>query len=506
MRRMTQGRAPRLVPLVAALAAIVSGESFAESAGTPFSVAAPAGWHPGDGHGVAALMQALRVTGNKLHRPSAGPASTHQVTSCADDGSPGTLRDAIAAANSGDTIDLGALSCSTITLAQGAIPIVVDDLVVKGSGGAPAIDGAGQDRVFIDYGYGTLTLQSLVVRNGRNYVQGFKVAGGACVLANGYVTLVDSTVSGCTSIGEGAYGGGILATGITLYKSTLSGNTAQGAPLKTLTASYGAGAFAYRGTAALYDSTVSGNRAAPDAGNTYGSYDTGGGIFSDNGGLAYRSTIDHNYSSGTGGGIASHYAFFVIDSTVSTNAARKKAGGGIFVLTYGGLTIENSTIAFNEAPVGAGVYVAGTLRGFTLQSTLIVDNTGGADIAARHPPSVTGANNLVGTAGAGIALPADTRHGPPVLLPLTNNGGPVRTHALGPGSAAIDAGNNAAGLVTDQRGPGFPRVRGAAPDIGAFESVAAPVAVLPVPLADWCTRLLVAILCALGLQRLRKQT
>jgi hypothetical protein len=45
----------------------------------------------------------------------------------------------------------------------------------------------------------------------------------------------------------------------------------------------------------------------------------------------------------------------------------------------------------------------------------------------------------------------------------------TRTHALLPGSPAIDTGNNSANLSTDQRNSGFPRVIGAAPDIGAFE-------------------------------------
>jgi hypothetical protein len=51
-----------------------------------------------------------------------------------------------------------------------------------------------------------------------------------------------------------------------------------------------------------------------------------------------------------------------------------------------------------------------------------------------------------------------------------NNGGPTLTIALEPGSPAIDAGNNAfipAGVTTDQRG--FPRVSGAAVDLGAYE-------------------------------------
>jgi hypothetical protein len=58
----------------------------------------------------------------------------------------------------------------------------------------------------------------------------------------------------------------------------------------------------------------------------------------------------------------------------------------------------------------------------------------------------------------------------PLLGPLTGNGGPSRTHALLTGSPAINAGSNAFGLATDQRGDGFPRTVGAGTDMGAFES------------------------------------
>ncbi|HSC09716.1 MAG TPA: choice-of-anchor Q domain-containing protein [Rhodanobacteraceae bacterium] len=67
-------------------------------------------------------------------------------------------------------------------------------------------------------------------------------------------------------------------------------------------------------------------------------------------------------------------------------------------------------------------------------------------------------------------MPAGTIRTDPQLQPLADNGGPTQTHALAPGSAAIDAGSNSSGLATDQRGEPFARVVGAAPDIGAFES------------------------------------
>jgi hypothetical protein len=70
------------------------------------------------------------------------------------------------------------------------------------------------------------------------------------------------------------------------------------------------------------------------------------------------------------------------------------------------------------------------------------------------------------------------------LGPLQNNGGPTETHALLPGSIAINRGNNAgaAGLMFDQRGMGFPRIVGGTVDIGAYEVQAQqPPATVPEP-------------------------
>lgn len=506
-----RARGPRLAPLAAALAlagAVAVDGDVAASTIQPFSVATPASWKAGDGSGVAAFMQALRAVRAKRPPVASGMATVRPVSSCADDSSGSTLRDVVAAAGTGDTVDLSQLSCSAITLSQGAIPVMVDDLAISGTkANALAIDGAGLDRVFIHYGYGTLTLNGLTVRNGVNSLQGYKVAAGACIVSNGYVTLNQTTVSGCVAAGEGAYGGGIIARGVTLYTSTLSGNIARGTLLKTLTAAYGGGAFAYRGTAALYDSTVSGNRVERDPANNYSSYDTGGGIFTDAGGIAYRSTIDGNFSTGTGGGIASHDAFFVSNSTISGNTAKEKAGGGIFVSVYSAMSIGNSTIANNAAVKGGGIYVAGAPQAFTLQSTIVAGNSasiGAADIAAHMALVISGANNLVVVADADVTTPVGTLHTAPHLLPLANNGGPTRTHALTIGSPAIDAGNNSSNVTTDQRGSGFPRVLGVAADIGAYEGAQAAPLLQAVPAASaWLLAVLASLTGWLGLRTAR---
>jgi hypothetical protein len=80
----------------------------------------------------------------------------------------------------------------------------------------------------------------------------------------------------------------------------------------------------------------------------------------------------------------------------------------------------------------------------------------------------TNSNNLVGGGSCGPAYSDD-----PMLGPLADNGGPTLTHALLPGSPAIDAiPAISCTLPTDQRGALRPIVQTSSDtpcDIGAFE-------------------------------------
>jgi hypothetical protein len=417
-----------------------------------------------------AQMPAVRVAPNV-------PAAILPVTSCADGNGSATLRGAVAAAGEGDTVDLRHLKCSTITLSHGAIPVLLNNLNIIGPGaGALRIDGAGADRVFFHPGNGDLVLQGLTIRNGAARATGFHITGGGCIVSGGYVVLDHSVVRDCYASAEGVYGGAIFAYSLSMYTSTLSRNIGFAANPVTGTATFGGGA--YVNTMYLADSTISGNQATHDHHDGQTSYDTGGGIFSNTGGYIASSTVSGNYSYGFGGGVAAFGGFtIVVNSTISGNTARTRSGGGLDLRVFYGGAIANSTIAANQAAAGGGLYLRGAPPGFTLQSSLFSGNaaaSGGADLGAISATPIGGANNLVVSAGAGIALPADTLHGNPGLQPLADNGGPTRTHALSAGSPAIDTGNNLFGLGTDQRGAGFPRITGAAADIGAFEGVVAP--------------------------------
>jgi hypothetical protein len=502
---MGAARARRIAPLS-------MGVALALGAGAAHGTAARFAGVPRH-DGAIVLRQQLHELMPPVPKTATSPAALLPVTSCADDGSAGTLRTVAEGAGDGDTIDLSALTCSTITLTQGAIPLLLNSVSITGPGSsALAIDAAGSDRVLLHPGYGTLTVTGLTLRNGAASASGYHITGGGCIVSGGYLVLDHSVVRDCRATAEGVYGGGIFAYAVTMYTSTLSGAVALGQNPNTGTAAFGGGV--YTTYVNIVDSTITGNRAAHDLSDGQPSYDTGGGIFTNFGGLIRSSTIDNNYSNGFGGGLSAFNGVVnIANSTVSGNTAKTRGGGGLDLRVFFGGTISNSTIAANTAPAGGGILLRGLPDRFELESTLVGGNTAvaGADVGSEQPTTLLGNNNLVVAADVNITLPGNTLHAAPLLLPLAANGGTTRTHALMPGSPAVDAGNNIAALATDQRGAGFPRVLGAATDIGAFEGVVAAVPpalppAVPAPAASgWTLGVLGLALACLGIRRCRLQ-
>lgn len=498
-------------PLAAALAACLLTSSLAHATGAQTAA--------GTERALLRASSEQRIFADfpaqRAQRPST-PAAVWTVSNCNDDG-PGSLRAAVKDAADGDQIDLSALTCSTITLQTGAIAVRQNNLNLQGPGrDALSIDGNAADRVFFDSGRGELVLRDLTVRNGRDYGTDADIVGGGCIAARGYVVLERSTVEGCYAAGRGAYGGAIYSYGLTMSNSTLSGNTVRAVHTLGDTGSFGGGAFVYAIT--LTDSTVSGNRTSHADNPGHSHYDIGGGISSVRGGSIINTTIDSNYSQGRGGGIASFSPLAISNSTISGNVAAEDIGGGLFVRRPAAVEISNSTLTANHAEAGGGgLYLATTDS--TLQSTIIYGNSVGdgdgrfAEIQVRTSVALTigGGHNLIGAAGPSATVPGDTLQADPLLGPLAVNGGPMRTHALLRGSPAVDAGSNPQGLVYDQRGAPFPRLYGAAPDIGAFEqqAIAPPARQTPVPtLSTWATLLLGSLLTlgALVAQTRKPQT
>src|SRR5262249_7774227 len=157
-----------------------------------------------------------------------------------------------------------------------------------------------------------------------------------------------------------------------------------------------------------------------------------------------------------------------------TRVVNSAAVGGGLYLSSGTLTVTGSTITANTVtgmgqPTlrGGGLMRVGGMA--SLRNTIFAGNT------ALESPDVRGdvtsqGYNLIGNTDGGTGFAdTDLLNVNPLLGPLQDNGGPTPTHALLPGSPALDAGDPTDAPEFDQRGEGFFRIVGDNIDIGAFE-------------------------------------
>jgi len=410
---------------------------------------------------LAAALAASLGTCAFLAAPSVARAHVEAVTNCEDSGA-GSLRDAVAAAASDDTINFSSLSCGRITLTSGAIAVTQDTLSLQGPGAdVLTIDGYYGDRVFKHTGTGMLTLIDVTVARGK-YESNVAPVGG-CIASAGDVQLISAVVTGCLVRGTGdtiASGGGVYAAGdLSMLGARLTANTVNGAST-LLSNAHGGGGVAH-GSLYMKYGTVSNNIAYTDINHASGS----GGLQAYGYASIESSTISGNYAQFFGGIAIEGVAGGVItNSTISGNSAHRISG----VYTQAPLVVSNSTIAFNLSAYGSGALFSQV--DIELQSTIISGNETVAgiradDLAGADGIVVSGANNLI--VASAIPVPPDTISACPHLVALDYNGGVTLTHALRSDSPAIEHGNNALALDTDQRGAD--RVSGASADIGAFE-------------------------------------
>src|SRR5438132_8204323 len=124
----------------------------------------------------------------------------------------------------------------------------------------------------------------------------------------------------------------------------------------------------------------------------------------------------------------------------------------------------------------------GTLE---IESTILKRGESGANILNDSGTVTSDGYNLSSDDGSGYLIgPGDQINTDPLLGPLQDNGGPTFTHALLPGSPAIDSGDPkfTPPPFFDQRGPGFDRVVNGRIDKGSFE-VQAEATPTPTPTA-----------------------
>jgi CSLREA domain-containing protein len=227
------------------------------------------------------------------------------------------------------------------------------------------------------------------------------------------------------------------------------------------------GAFISGGRATLVDSTIEDNRASV----------AGGGVYVEGGTYPGSLTLDRSTLSGntapSGGGLFQEpggCAGVLRESTVSGNRADSN-GGGVY---YGSgcPQLRSSTVAYNQAEFGGGVYAEAGVTFRPLNSILGANASSGG---AGSGPDCFGTLDSVGYDLIGdldgctvLSEPTDLLGVAPDLAPLGDYGGPTWTHNLEPSSPAVNNGLLAGSCSeTDQRG--VPRPQGDSCDIGSVE-------------------------------------
>jgi uncharacterized protein YggT (Ycf19 family) len=396
------------------------------------------------------------VIGAVLLSATAVPAGTITVTNGNDHG-PGSLRQAILNASSGDIINF-VPSVRTVNLTS-------DELVIDKN---LTITGSFPHRVTVRRTISSFRIFHIPSRNVTVFISRLTISNGDAVEHHALR----------------GNGGGINSAGtLTLTDCIISGNDSPGGD--------GGGLFNDGGTMSVTRCTISNNFANGDdfagGGNGGGIANSGGSVIITSSTISGNSGSISSYCnpvSGGGGGVSNFGSMTISNCTISGNSVRANGfcdygpdpvtmyGGGI--LNYGNLQITSSTIAHNSAssgngPSGGGIYSSGDT---TTDSSIIALNSAptGPDFTGGAALESMGYNIIGNNADAVISSkPADQIGTPaapidPLLGPLANNGGLTLTHALQAGSPAIDHGDPAA-PPQDQRGYG----RVGVPDVGAFE-------------------------------------
>jgi hypothetical protein len=400
------------------------------------------------------------------------------VTNTNDSG-PGSLRQALADANDGDTINFAVTG--TIGLTSGEL--VVDKSIT--------ISGPGADNLAINVNV-NVHFRVFNIRPGTNVsISQLKIMHGdvRVSLGDGGAILNDHAVlalNNCTvDSNSAARGGGIYNDGqngtatLTISNSRVTYNTST-----NVTRAEGGGIYnnAANGSAVLtiVNSTISHNSAI---GTDFFHNEVGfaGGIYNSGGTLTItNSTVSENHAGGGfnavpgfAGGIYSEGTLTISNSTLDYNTAAANgnggAGGGIFNL--GVLMIAESTLSDNRGTYGAEIYNdTGTV---SIGNTIL--NRGdalGGNIYNASGTITSEGYNISSDDGSGyLTGPGDQINTNPLLGPLQNNGGPTLTHALLPASPAINTGNPnfTPPPFYDQRGSPFVRVLHSRIDVGSFE-------------------------------------
>ncbi len=395
------------------------------------------------------------------------------VTNTNDSGS-GSLRQALADANDGDTINFAI--AGTIGLTSGEL-LVSRSITISGPGATNlGVNANAKSRVFHIAPGKTVAISAITITNGYANNQPVLDGGG---IYNDHATL---TVDNCTISNNSAFrdGGGVHNAGaatMTLNGCVINangtGNDGGGV------CNDGTGGAAILG---INNSTVSNNTAFHGAGICNDGRLKGATLLQIN-----NTTLNNNSAADDAGAILNiadtKGTAALSNCTISGNSAQSYGGG---INNVAGLTISNTTFSGNSANFGGSIAIGNPVT-VSIGDTVLKAGKAGGNIFNDGGTVISRGYNLSSDDGGGyLTGPGDQINTEPLLSPLQDNGGATLTHALLPGSPAINAGDPdfTPPPVYDQRGPGFPRAVNGRIDKGSFE-VQGPTPT-PTPTATPC--------------------
>jgi hypothetical protein len=371
-----------------------------------------------------------------------------------------SLRQALDAAHSGDTVVVGELGGSPTTYTLSGGPLAVGQPVTIAGAGAALVTVSGDDAsTVLDITAGPTTVSGLTIAHGAG---GDATSEGGGITATGDLTLRDDVFADDVG-GSGAYDGSPEDGG--------AGGVQSNAGVLTVLDS------------TFRDDSGGDGASGPDDAEQFGAQGGPGAIAALSGSVV---NVTVTGSTGGDGGAGS-------DGTDDDDFGEPfhmpgyggQGGAGAIsgpVVLAGGLVVQSSTLAGNLAGDGGapgaggdnddgGPTVPGDPGGNAVYGVELESSIAVAAQTVRTTCLFTrdGGHNLTFPAGndCPAAVIAD-----PLLGTLADNGGTTPTLALGTGSPAIDAAPAAACPATDQRGTARPQATGC--DIGAFEVAVPP--------------------------------
>ncbi len=351
-----------------------------------------------------------------------------------------TMTNGCDAGNGADVIELP----SNSSLELSGTLMITSEVTINGNGSTVSGPQPGSFQL-ASITSGFVTINDVTLQNGYD-----ASVGGVSVSGTGNLTLNRSTVKDTIGGGISLQGWGGILNEVTIENTGNSNGSYFGAALSVVGT-----------TAGIMNSTIVGNnnQASVSGGAIWTSdYTASMALFVNN------STISGNTSANQGGGIShsdyNNYSFISVNNSTIVNNTTNENGGGLSIGDADRFLVNQSLVSGNSANgLGNEIHVS----------------TGGLELNNYNILGQNGDSGLVGiTAGASDIVPSGAVVGTIIAANLADNGGLTETHALLPGTEAVDAiPSMECGSNQDQTGKARP-IDGdgdgtADCDVGAFE-------------------------------------